>query len=154
MPADAATFETASLALPNGDTVVVCLPTEPDAIAIELRAGRYELPAAARLVLDLVHSGTRLLDLGAHLGTVTLAAAAKGAQVLAIDASPRNVVCLRESAHRNRVQERVAVRNVAVGDREGTVAFHEDGPYGQVTTDDDRDALQVPERRADALVAE
>jgi FkbM family methyltransferase len=151
---NAAALACAPLAVPGAAPVVVCLPAAPDAIAHELRAGRYELPAAARLVLDLLTDGTRLLDLGAHLGTVTLAAASRGARVLAIDASPRNAACLGESARRNGFEELVAVRNVVVGDREGTVPFHEDGPYGQVTTDDDADAVAVPERRADAVVAE
>jgi FkbM family methyltransferase len=111
------------------------------------------LPAAARLVLDLLTPGCRVLDLGAHLGTVTLAAAARGAQVLAIEASPRNAACLTASARQNEFAG-VAVYNVAVGDRNGTVHFREEGPYGRVTSDDDAGAVEVPIRRAAEIVTE
>jgi FkbM family methyltransferase len=133
MPAD--DFERARLPVPGGRDVTVCLPDAPDAIAHELRVGAYTLPAAARLVLDLLRIAgpdARLLDLGAHLGTVALAAGSVGARVLAVEASPRNAGCLRASARANGMGARVTVRNVAVGDRQGTVQFHEEGPYGRI----------------------
>jgi FkbM family methyltransferase len=155
MPADAVepTFETARLAVPDAPDVAVCLPAIADPIAHELREGVYRLPAAARLVLDLVTPGARVLDLGAHLGTVTLAAAARGAHVLAIEASPRNAECLTASARQNQFTN-VAVYNVAVGDRNGTVRFREEGPYGRVTSDEDASTVEVPMRRAAEIVTE
>src|SRR4051794_20387520 len=146
----------ADLNVPGARTVRVRLPAVPDAIAVELEHGRYELPAAGRLVLDLVPPGARLLDLGAHLGTVTLSAAAGGAQGLAVEASPPNARGLRGSALHHRLERdgRVTVRNVAVGDRDGRVRFHEEGPYGRVAADDDANAVEVPMRRADAIVAD
>jgi FkbM family methyltransferase len=93
-----------------------------------------------------------VLDLGAHLGTVALLAAAKGATVLAVEASPRNAACLEASARRNGFVK-LAVHNVAAGDRQGTVRFHEDGPYGQVTNEDDVSAVEVPVQRAADIVA-
>lgn len=140
-------FATATFAVPGARDVTVCLPDAADAIAHELRIGAYALPAAARLVLDLVTAvpSARLLDLGAHLGTVTLAAAAHGARVLAVEASPRNAACLRASVRRNGFAG-VTVRNVAVGDRPGSVTFHEEGPYGRVA-----DGAAAPSNDAHAV---
>lgn len=146
-------FETARLAVPGGRDVELCLPAGDDPIAHELRHGVYELPAAARLVLDLVTPGCRVLDLGAHLGTVTLTAAARRAHVLAVEASPRSAACLTASARRNDFRD-VAVYNVAVGDRNGTVRFREEGPYGRVTSGDDAGTVDVPIRRAADIVRE
>jgi FkbM family methyltransferase len=143
----------AALAVPNTGTVHVCLPDTDDPIAHELRTGTYTLPAAGRLVLDLLAPGARLLDLGAHLGTVALPAAAKGAQVLAVEASPRNAACLTESAQRNGFGALV-VRNVAVGDRTGQVRFREEGPYGRVAAGDDEAGVDVEMQPAAALLAE
>jgi FkbM family methyltransferase len=156
MPAEEpepAAGEFARLAVPGTSDVEICLPDANDPIAHELRAGVYELPAAARLVLDLLTPGCRFLDLGAHLGTVALPAAARHARVLAIEASPRNARCLTASARRNGFRD-VAVYNVAVGDRNGTVRFREEGPYGRVTNDDDAGTVEVPMRRAADIVTE
>ncbi|MCU1426467.1 MAG: methyltransferase, FkbM family [Actinomycetia bacterium] len=143
--------EFARLAVPGvARDVEVCLPEVHDAIAHELRIGAYELPAAARLVLAFVTPGARVLDLGAHLGTVALAAAARGGRVLAIEASPRNATCLEASARRNGFD--LTVRNVAVGDRAGAVRFHEEGPYGRVASADDAEAVEVTMLPASALV--
>jgi FkbM family methyltransferase len=143
----------AALAVPNDGTVRVCLPESDDPIAQELRAGSYRLPAAGRLVFDLVGSGSRLLDLGAHLGTVALPAAAKGAAVLAVEASPRNAQCLVESAHRNGFSA-FEVRNVAVGDQAGHVRFREEGPYGRVAASDDAAGIDVEMQSAAAILDE
>jgi FkbM family methyltransferase len=142
----------AALAVPNDGTVRICLPDTDDPIAHELRTGSYVLPAAGRLVLDLVERGSRLLDLGAHLGTVALPAAAKGADVLAVEASPRNAACLTESVQRNGFSA-FTVRNVAVGDRAGHVRFREEGPYGRVAASDDAAGIDVEMQSAVALLA-
>ena len=150
-PDPASVGDVARLDVPGAGAVEVCLPVVADTIAHELRAGTYELPTAARLVLELVIPGARVLDLGAHLGTVALSAAARGAQVIAVEASPRNARCLGASVQRNRFHA-LTVENVAVGDREGSVRFHEAGPYGRVATDVDADAVDVPMTRAVSLV--
>jgi FkbM family methyltransferase len=145
-------FDEAKLAVPSYGDVVVCLPRESDPIADELRAGNYELPPSMRLVLDLVGRGTRLLDLGAHLGTVALAAAAKGADVLAVEASPRNTACLVASKQRNDLSK-LTVCNVAVGDGHSSIRFREEGPYGRVSTSGEDTDIEIDMRPATELVA-
>src|SRR5262249_9525790 len=85
----------------------------------------------ANLMLRLVRPGQRVLDLGAHLGSFALAAAAAGCRVAAVDASPRNVALLRASKEQNGF-DALTVIHAAVGDRPGQVRFGHGGPFGQV----------------------
>lgn len=73
------------------------------------RAGR-----ARDMVLDQVSPGQRLLDLGCGTGTLAVAAARAGAQVVAIDRSPAMISLAREKA---------TTAGVTVDFRIGDVAF-------------------------------
>ena len=143
-------FETLWLELPvpiGGAALRLCAPVEPpDRIAVDIARNGWTAPAPLRLLLDLATPGTTVLDLGAHLGTVSLCAARLGAKVIAVEASPRNAACLETSALANGVD--VTVLNVAVGASHGHVHFREEGPFGQVTDDPAAprvEALSVPE---------
>lgn len=83
------------------------------------------------LMLQLLEPGDPVLDIGAHLGTFTLAAAAAGSPVLAIEASPENARLLRASVASNRFLD-VRVAGVAASDEPGTVQFCAIGPWGTV----------------------
>jgi FkbM family methyltransferase len=115
----------------GGATLDLCLPGDVyDPIAEELAAGTWVAPSPQRLVCEWARPGRVLLDIGAHLGTVSLAAAARGARVIAVEASPRNAECLRASATANSLD--VTVVHAAAAAAAGTLHFHEDGPFGQV----------------------
>ena len=43
------------------------------------------------MLLDIARPGGRVIDLGTHIGTFSLFAAASGYSLLSIEASPRNV---------------------------------------------------------------
>jgi predicted nicotinamide N-methyase len=64
--------------------------------------------ALAGVVSELDLTGLRVLELGAGLGLPSLAAALKGAEVLATDWAPDAVELLRENAARNRLELRAA----------------------------------------------
>ncbi len=136
---------TAWLELPSvGDRPPLrcCVPTDPpDRIAVDIANGTWVHPAPLRLVLDLVEPGMVLLDLGAHLGTVSLLAAQKGARVVAVEASPTNARCLAASVAANQLD--VTVLQVAVGAAPGRVRFREEGPFGQITAGDDGVEVEV-----------
>jgi FkbM family methyltransferase len=83
------------------------------------------------LLEALVPPGGRVLDLGTHVGTFTLTAAALGYEVVGVEASPRNASLLRASLERNGF-ERVRLVHAAVSDRPGTLEFCQAGPYGHV----------------------
>ncbi len=63
-----------------------------------------------------------MLDLGTHVGTFTLAAAALGYEVIGVEASPQNAALLRAGLEHNAFRH-VQLINAAVGDRPGTLEF-------------------------------
>jgi FkbM family methyltransferase len=75
--------------------------------------------------------GSWVLDLGAHIGTFSLAAAAAGCRVVAVDASPKHVDLLRRSKVKNGF-DAMDVVHKAVGETPGTVRFHVAGLWGMV----------------------
>ncbi len=102
--------------------------------------------------------GDCVLDLGAHVGTFSMTAAALGRRVIAVDASPKHVDLLRRSVASNRF-ERVEVVHTAIGDHRGTVRFHVAGLWGMIAQPgheipEVRDApvVSVPIVRGDALL--
>ena len=91
-------------------------PAEPDALLSEEAFERDEfLPywaelwpsglALARALPSSLH-GTRVVELGCGLGLPSLVAAARGADVLAVDWAEEAVALLRENAARNDLQLR------------------------------------------------
>jgi release factor glutamine methyltransferase len=68
---------------------------------------------------DVVPTGCRVLDLGTGTGVLGLAAAARGALVVAVDLDPRAVRCARINALLNGLEARMEVRE---GDLFGPVA--------------------------------
>ncbi len=107
----------------------------PDGISNELRSESYVLPEGFGLLPELTSPGGRVLDLGAHIGTFSLTAAALGYQVLAVEASPYNAALLCQSVTANQFAARVQVAPRAVGDREGEVEFVAAGPHGFIAND-------------------
>lgn len=106
------------------------------------------------LLQSLLKPGARVLDLGAHIGLVSLAAAQLGCEVLAVEACPRNAALLRASADRNGF-ERLRVVHAAVTDHSGTLSFSPHGPFGHVYSPvTDMTAIEVPAVRGDDLLAE
>jgi FkbM family methyltransferase len=123
----------ATLELPWRDTLDILLPDDFDFLAQHVMATRRYFPSHFELALALAPPSGVILDLGAHLGTFALAAAASGRRVIAVEASPRNVDLLRESARANGLDDVLTVVPVAVSDREGTVRFQQEGAWGQIT---------------------
>lgn len=79
-----------------------------------------------------------LLDLGANIGTWSLAAATAGHQVVAVEPVPRHVEMLRQSLRVNRLANRVTVLLTAVGSRGmrsiGSHSFNQGATKHQLTT--------------------
>jgi len=105
-------------------------------------------------ILDAVEGGGgRMLDLGAHVGTFSLAAAAVGCDVLAVEASPLNAALLRSSVWHNGFHG-MHVVNAAVTDAPGEVQFLSDGPHGHISWGGPEETLAVPAVTVDELVGE
>lgn len=132
-------------------------PAAPDEVTAALLAGGGPIDwTTVQLMLDMVKPGDVVVDLGAHVGTFTLAAAAAGCKVVAFEASPANAALLGASVARNGFLD-VHVVNAAVGDEPGQISFFAEGPYGFVEFRDEdagRSELVVPAVTVDALLHE
>jgi FkbM family methyltransferase len=102
-----------------------------DSIEQAVAAGHMWFLDDAYLLLDLVRPGHRVLDLGGHIGTFALAAAALGCRVVCVEAAPQNVALLNASVARNGF-DRLHVVWGAVTDHEGTLRFLPHGPWGTI----------------------
>jgi FkbM family methyltransferase len=144
----------ARLELPWGVSLDLALPDTYDVVADEvLRIGRH-FPPHFELALALAPPDGVVLDLGAHLGTFALAAAASGRRVIAVEASPRNVELLRESARANGLDALITLIPVAIVNSSRTVRFREAGAWGQVAeSGGGRGVVQVPARTGAEILA-
>jgi FkbM family methyltransferase len=130
-------WRSSRVAIPGGPEFdVVVDPRVGDQVTFALSVGVSLDQGLVKLMTDVISPGERVLDIGAHVGTFSLAAAAVGAQALAIEASPENAGLLRASAARNGFSNLTVVEAVA-SDAPGEVRFHAHGPWGQVSLGDD-----------------
>ena len=84
-------------------------------------------------LLASLRPGDSVLDLGAHHGTFAIPAATLGANVVAVEGSPRNVAVLRSACEQNFVVN-VDIAEVVVDSEVGEVEFVDLGPYGTIST--------------------
>jgi FkbM family methyltransferase len=147
-------------ALPDGRTLTFALdPNANDPLARVVLERGYPADLPCELVLHLLRPGATLVDVGAHLGTFALAAAALECRVVAFDASVTNVRLLRTAVAYNGFDDRVDVIHAAAAATSGTVAFRDNGPYGEVAVTETpangaRPAEPVPAVRVDDVLAE
>ena len=107
----------ASVAVAGAPPVDFCIdPDAGDPVAAWFLEHSWIDEPVQRAFLGLVQEGSRVLDLGCHLGTFSLPAAALGAEVIAVDANPRHVELLREAARQNGF-ERLDVVHAAITTR-------------------------------------
>jgi FkbM family methyltransferase len=123
-----------STALPDGRPLTFALGSnandDPLARVVLERGYPGDLPC--ELVLHLLRSGATLVDVGAHLGTFTLAAAALECRVAAFEASATNARLLRTAVAYNGFQDRVDVIQAAAAAVSGVLPFREDGVFGEI----------------------
>ena len=127
---------------------------EPDPIGQAIANRSYSFPEPFRVLFPLLRLGAKVLDVGAHIGTFSLAAAALGCDVLSVEASPANVALLTASRQRNHF-EHMQVASVAVSDHAGELEFVQGGPFGSVATAlNSAPTITVKAATLDSLVAE
>jgi FkbM family methyltransferase len=93
---------------------------------------QYPVGATSELMLHLLRAGQTLVDIGAHIGTYSLPAAAMGCRVLAVEGSARNVELLQGAQVENGF-DRLTVVHAAASDRAGRLVFTPWGAHGHVT---------------------
>ena len=143
------------IVLPEGPEFMVMLDTTVhDTVAEYLAAGVTIDQLYLGLMLQLVQPGQLVLDLGAHVGTFSLAAAAAGCHAVAVEAAPHNVELLQASVARNGYHG-VRVVHAAASDQPGTVQFWPRGPWGRLATPGaDEPSVTVPAVTVQDLLAE
>ena len=122
----------ARLAVPGGGSLEIVLPPPGDQIGDVVATLGEFFPPSFDLALGMLEPGAVVLDLGAHIGTFSLAAVARGFRVVAVEAAPRNAALLRASARANGLDELVVVE-AAVSDTPGVLRFRPVGAWGHVT---------------------
>ena len=121
-------FTRASVA--GRDEVEFCIdPDAGDPVAAWFLEHTWIDEPVQRAFLGLIEEGSRVLDLGCHLGTFSLPAAALGAEVIAVDANPRQVELLREAARQNGFDQLDVVHG-AISDSNEPVSFIEQSIHG------------------------
>jgi FkbM family methyltransferase len=136
--------------LPDGRSLAYVLPQADggDPVARLLREYGYFSDPPLDLALHLLRFGGGFVDVGAHLGTFTLTAAALGCRVLAVEASRANARLLATAIAYNEFADVALVRGAAAAS-DGLVPFHEDGPFGSVGNGD---GALVDAHRLDRLI--
>lgn len=104
-----------------------------DPIANALAEQNFPGDSVNKLWRHLVRPQSTVIDVGAHLGMYALPAAAVGARVIAIEASPTNATLLELAAKRNSFTNLEILRGAA-GAGAGTVAFVALGPFGHIAS--------------------
>jgi FkbM family methyltransferase len=106
-------------------------PDSEDQLVQSLIRNGYPSEPGALLMQTLLGPGDVMIDLGAHVGTFALAAAARGCRVVAIDADPAHIRSLQASVARNQFRN-VTVVHAAASDRTGSINFVPNGIWGHV----------------------
>jgi FkbM family methyltransferase len=142
--------------LPGGVAADLALPeASSDPVVQAYAAGSSLNRYLVDLLVEFTQPGDRVLDLGCHVGTFSVPAAALGRRVIAVDASPLHVESVRLAAQRNRFESLLRVEWCAVDRAAGHVDFDENGLWGMVSrsTEPAAGRLRVAPRRADEIVA-
>ncbi len=87
-------------------------------------SGCYE-PTLANFIQQTLKAGDVFVDVGANTGHFSLIAAKRGAEVIAVEASPANCRLFRQNIEANKLESRIRLVNAAAGNRKGTVRLIE-----------------------------
>ena len=116
----------------------------------------------APVILEHICRSRCFIDVGANCGIYTVLGCTINPKVnvVAVEPVPRICAALANNVRRNNLASRVAVLNMALGDSNGTVSFHEaeDPTMGSLAVDGYRgqpgEVIQVKCRTLDSIVAE
>lgn len=140
--------------IPGVEYRIAIDPDDSDPVGLAILAGCHEFSPSQLFLFELLRKNDRVVDLGAHVGTFALGAAALGCDVVAVEASPANVRLLEAGIRENGL-DRVRVISAAVSERPGVLRFLANGPFGQVCGEDyTGPSIEVPAVTLDGLLEE
>ena len=118
---------------------------------------RQEFPVLAR-ACDRIDPGGVFVDVGANVGTTTLAALSRFDRAIAVEAEPRNAALLRANAALNGLEDRVTVVEAACSSTAGEVELRlshgHHGGHAVGRPKAGEESLHVPAITLDALIAD
>lgn len=129
-------------------------------IAAMAEAGDALEPGTSQVIQNILGEGDAALDVGAHIGTLTLVMAAKvGRQgrVMAFEPTPRTAELLRKSVQLHDLDQVITVVETAVGAANGTGRLHlglTSGHNSLLPIPEGEGSVDVPVAPLDALVPE
>jgi FkbM family methyltransferase len=136
----------------------VLAPAEDPAVLVGLIEGGGMLePGTTAVLQSLLHSGSVMIDVGGHIGTLTLPAARRTGptgRVIALEPAPRLAALLRRTMVLNHI-DWVDVHECAAGEADATASFALSAQTGHNSLFPTRDTVQqieVAVRPLDALV--
>ncbi len=110
---------------------IVVAEDSADEISQAIIRNTFSFSDEFHFIFDLIQPNDNILDLGAFIGTFSLAAAALGGNVVSVDASPYNAALLKASVAENNFSQ-MNVVSAAVSNQIGNLEFIQGGPYGLV----------------------
>jgi FkbM family methyltransferase len=154
--ADGTSINVATYRLPSfdwGDFQLVVDGDASDAISQALHQQNFRPPPGFRILEDWGQLGRRILDLGAHIGTFALLAAALGCQVAAVEADPINCALLQASGQCNGFANPQVI--AAISDRTAMLDFAPAGQRGRrADAQNELPTIQLAATTVDALLAQ
>ncbi|HYI82364.1 MAG TPA: FkbM family methyltransferase [Acetobacteraceae bacterium] len=153
--------------IPLGDEIMACtpegyllLPAEDRRLLAAMAHGGVLEGGTRRALASLLPPGGAFLDVGAHVGTMTLLAARRVGErgrVFAVEPLPRLAALLRRNMAINDVADRVSVAACAAGEAEAEATLHIGAVLGEssllpLPEAMDAGAARVAVRRVDDIV--
>lgn len=152
-PLEIAVAERQIAVAPGVSFSIALSPDSGDPVCAEYLAGGLYHSNLLFLMLHQIKPGQTVVDLGAHIGTFALTAAAAGCKVVAVEANPYNAALLNRSVASNEF-EHLKVFNVVASDKPGTVDFMCHGPWGSIFVDSTKEVRKVPAVAVGQLLSE
>lgn len=117
---------------PESSGAFLVLPaTSTDPIVVEYLQRTDSNAYMLEVLSQTTRAGDRVIDLGCHVGTFSIGAAAMGRKVLSVDASRLHVALVTHSRDINRFAN-LQISHAAISRRDGTVRFIENGLWGAI----------------------
>jgi FkbM family methyltransferase len=144
-------IEIQSHGFPQGAKALMALPLgTPDPIVNEYLKGASPNEYMLDVMLQTTLPGDQVLDLGCHVGTFAVGAAALSRAVVAVDASPFHVGLVEQSRFANQFKD-LHAHWIAIDATHDSVRLMEIGIYSHVDRAGDARAITVPATTLDAF---
>ncbi|HEV8680034.1 MAG TPA: FkbM family methyltransferase [Stellaceae bacterium] len=140
--------------LPDAAPVwLACDPARTDHYSLAVNSGNYNFGQSSLFVRRYFLGETRpnrvFVDVGANIGTFTLAVATLGVPTLAIEALPDNYVLLSAAVERNRLSN-VQCYHAAISDRSEVLKISGHSAWGHISANES--GIPVPSLTLDQLL--